>query len=996
MEELKSLEELNEEYKQLKKEVETLKNSFKEKEDGFTSIERENTRLNSVYIDAKRAYENAKKALEMFEQNNKDENGNDILDLTVNRQQVENLEKKMMEAEQDKNDYNEKVYKPQKTEFETFKQTAKEKSNRMKLILTSFAVNDKINETLKDELEIEYESKIEEENGKKSSIQDLQKTINEDYMLNNLFTKINTKIKEYNECLEKVNKPENGRASSADIAMLKELDDEISSLTSSAKARITMISVNNKEHKIEETDISQEDCEKMAIEKANGKDIVINKLQNKITNIENVVNSLNQEKEDKIKALDAVKQMVHNEDTQSEEELKLLKELEQHNIELTNAEDRQKESDRRLLELAKQIKVARETLKNEELANVNADKIKKLEDELKLIEAEVIEYKENTVTTELYRRLQELQQLKSTYNAKEESQEHKDAVLELELAKIDLEAEEKSPTIDGANESDEIIVNPLYADLEMLRDSVIDAVTARNEEVKKLKEQKEKLDEKVKQDKDEIKSLQDENDSVFGDIAKTYIGEETCPEFIKALQEGKEDNPVVILFNKYKNAELNLRKAMLKLKQNPTKAQMQELYRARQEYNDIAIELQDKIIELDEGNYGINPSIEAIHKYLESTLKSELDSGKELDEAYNIATMKNRLNELRKAGTSLEEEEIEDIEEIYAEFDKKLKLMLLGKNNINNKDLEKLRKDYEFILGTEDYDKIADILEGKGLPEDTKKKNIFQRAFSFFSRNKIVKEYDVDKNEKPKKLSEYNEKEQTIKDKQKQNEKDSKELDILEKDYMNKFRSELTDLEKSDFDKAEDGLNNLKANGVPRKINKTKLDRLKDLKKKAEEKLAATPFNKGESGLKDIIKEIGRIETELKDKPIQIPVDEKAAEDKEKRIKDKKREIEEAKKVSKSSLVEEKQKILEKLLKFEKEEKSEKESAEKELKRLREIIIDKKDKLNIIQKAKKAIIAVKGLIKIKNPRHFGYRKSGDIAEDLAKDAKEIKEEDLEL
>lgn len=228
------------------------------------------------------------------------------------------------------------------------------------------------------------------------------------------------------------------------------------------------------------------------------------------------------------------------------------------------------------------------------------------------------------------------------------------------------------------------------------------------------------------------------------------------------------------------------------------------------------------------------------------------------------------------------------------------------------------------------------------------------------------------------------------------NEKDSKELDILEKDYMNKFRSELTDLEKSDFDKAEDGLNNLKANGVPRKINKTKLDRLKDLKKKAEEKLAATPFNKGESGLKDIIKEIGRIETELKDKPIQIPVDEKAAEDKEKRIKDKKREIEEAKKVSKSSLVEEKQKILENLLKFEKEEKSEKESAEKELKRLREIIIDKKDKLNIIQKAKKAIIAVKGLIKIKNPRHFGYRKSGDIAEDLAKDAKEIKEEDLEL
>lgn len=984
----KTLQELNEEYVSLRRETEQLKldleTAKKAKEVAVNFLETAET----SYEDAKKTYEAKKAALDASRAANVSK---DILksfetevDMAKNNMDITEALLKRRQEE----------VKNSENAFSIIEENAKNSNNRMNLILVSFASNETIYNTLVNEVEVDFEDKISEKENEKSKIDELKTKINDDERIQENVADLRKLLQDF-EAKKAVVKPENAQE-------LTKMAEEIKKKRETIRRRLGSKTIGIKGGKISAAEI-----DRMALEQDDEGRMVVPELDRRESGLDTEIGSLLYEKDQTIKSMNIMKEMAKNLDVGTPEYQKLLAEIQQIEGEIRSAEEIKQKATENLAKIPEERANLEKELKDLE-NNIDTEAISRLEAEKKAIEAEPVSKITNPRLAEIDKEIKDLEDKKASGGKGDvETEDYKKAKKEFEEAERLLKGEQKIPSLrnpmlpvmtNNYLDGDEIIPNPKYVEIE----DKIRKKTNRNKEIynliynpstkKCIDTDLEDLDveideqEKVKNDLiTEIEKIDEDLDVYESKALETYVGKRTYPEL-----ENPDSNSAKA-FKEYRDAELKLRKAMISLQKDPSKDNKALLQNAIVTYKNMMDLFQEALAE-DKGilGSGVVATPEAMHKYLMGVIRSELDSGIEIDDAYDSNNVTNRFKILEYQNKK-DEDFLKDLEGLKATNDtltKYLNDILVGKER-TDADLEAdINRHNEAINNFEHPDEVIEVLTGTGMPQEKGKVPFWRKIFKAklpelekdynLPKNKLttdVKNYLNKKNEREEKEEELDSITQKLAD---LNDKfDQKTKEILGEDKYNEYfdnKSEIENLEKQKKDIAPE-------------INKTALERLEQRLQMAKQKLDSTPQYEATVDVDKIDEQISSLKHEKASTAQEIDDPAKVA-DKQRRANEKQDEIDKLSKGTNGARISEIKTRLTELLGIESTENRNLEEANEKINNKSAELRDKKQRFKILDKVKSKMISIKNLINIKDEKRISRNGSEAVAEDLSKDAKQ--------
>lgn len=956
MEEKMTLEELNQEYRDLvnttagykqglenlKKERETTSDNLGRAEDDFSAKKEKYESLSAQLGETKGFSEGIVAQMQA----------------EVDKAKIDMENAQALVAERQKED------DEKSTEVSKLQEKAKLANDRMNLILVSFGANETINKALVNELEIDYGEKIEEKEEKQKAIDEVKTEISEDPKIQESLTQLSDLLKQY----EDVRAAMVPGDSKGNKKKLDAMDPQISRLREKIKRQIKS---KMKEHDLSTSGkISASEIDAMIEQKDDKGRFVIPELDRQIALLDSEIGKLAGERESIKEAMKVSLEVAKNVENGNPEYQKVSQEVSDLSEEIKAAVTQKEESQRILEEIPAErakLEAELEAIKN---SNPNVERIAELQAELDKINAEVVPEIDNQEIARIQAEIKKLEAQGITGAAKVETQEYKDAKKALDDAEKALEDEKKINyegffvTKPNYKKDDSIIENPDYTSAKAEVDVAQKDLDEFNEGIKdsELEDLKVAAEEAEKESQDasqEHATAQKNLEDKKKELAEKHISKEDYKSF------ENPDSDLSKAFAEYEAKELAVRKAMLALQKEQTKANKAAYEQAMSEYKTAEQDFQKKLF--IEG--GVEPTSEAMHNFLMNELNNRDKT--ELAEEYNLEMFENRLAIAAKSSKNNIKDEVEKLKDTSGKLLDLMTKALKGEN-VTPEEFDAAYDEHKLWMEDLEPEDI-DIIIGEGLPEPPK--NFFAKLFARrMPKPKYDYAFEDIEDKAGEEIKPLEEALKEAEDKKKEKADNAKEA---KKAYDEKYKEVITPEQEAKKAELENKLkvaqDELRA--IPEKINKTARERLTAALEAAKAKLGST---KQYEDTVDVSKQIADLKDKLAKEPKKV-VDPKAKEAKENKAKAKQKEIDDlGSQVDTTKVTEVKDKIAE-LIKKEEEEKSKLANAEKTITEKTPIFDAKKAKLKVLEFAKN----FKNLIHIKDAKKISDRRSGSIGQDLA-------------
>lgn len=980
----KTLQELNEEYVSLRRETEQLKSDLetakKAKKVAVNFLETAET----SYEDAKKTYEAKKAALDASRVANVSKDILKSFETEVDRAKNDmDIAEALLKRRQEE-------VKKSENAFSIIEENAKNSNNRMNLILVSFATNETIYNTLVNEVEVDFEDKISEKENEKSKIDALKTKINDDERIQENVADLRKLLQDF-EAKKAVVKPENAQE-------LTKMAEEIKKKREAIRRRLRSKAIGIKGGKI-----SAEEIDRMALEQDSEGRMFVLELDRRDSGLDTEIGRLLDEKDQTIKSMNIMKEMAKNLDVGTPEYQKLLAEIQQIEGEIKSAEEIKQKATEKLAKIPEERASLESELANLE-KNIDTEAISRLEAEKRAIEAEPVSKITNPRLAEIDKEIKDLEDKKASGGKGDvETEDYKKAKKEFEEAERLLKGEQKIPSLrkpmlprmtNNYLDGDEIVPNPEYLQKKdeinkkteknnKILESIKDPSTGEYKDTE-LEELRNELVENIEDEKDlkaELTNIEADLGTYKSKAMQEYVGEETYPEL-----ENPDSNSAKA-FKEYRDAELKLRKAMISLQKDPSKDNMALLKNAIVTYKTM-MDLFQKALALDIGSSSIVATPEAMHKYLIGVIRSELDSGIEIDDAYDSNNVTNRFKILEYQNKK-DEDFLRDLEGLKATNDtltKYLNDILIGKER-TDADLEAdIRRHNEAINNFESPDEVIEVLTGTGMPQEKAKVPFWRKIFKA-KLPELEKKYDLPENESTDLENYFNKKDEKDK-KGEELGKITQEIADLKDEFDQKFKKVLGEDKYNEYNDNKSEIATLREEmkHITPEINKTALERLGQRLQMAKQKLDSTPQYEATVDVDKIDEQISSLKREKASTAQEIDDPIKVA-DKQRRANEKQDEIDKLSKGTNGARISEIKTRLTELFGIESTENRNLEEANEKINNKSAELRDKKQRFKILDKVKSKMISIKNLINIKDEKRISRNGSEAVAEDLSNDAK---------
>lgn len=955
MEENKTLEELNSEYvalvsrtRDFRTRLEALKSDRETTMEGLSKAEGNFTSAKEKFESLSRQYEGAQGFSDAI--------------LTSMRDEIEKARQEMKTA-QALLEHRKALDEEKRVQVSSLEEDLKKANDRMNLILVSFGANEVINKALVNELEIDYGEKIEEKEEAINAIDETKTKINEDPKVQSLVTELGDLLTRFEEAKSKVT-PDSTKT-------LTDLAEQIKKTRASIRNRVRRVG------NIKGGNITTEEIDAMVSARDSKGRIVIPELDRRIHELDMEIGSLASERDAIKDSLAIALEMAKNLETGTPEYQRLLGEISTLDAEVKSATEKRDESQGKLKDISEKREETQNELENAKSSNPNAERIAQLQEELAKINGEDISLVDNPRIAELKAEIARLEAAGPDVGdaGKVETEEHKKAREEYEEAEAVLEAEKRSPSTfnwflsrNNFVEGDEIIDNPEIAVLSEEQDEIQEELESMMEGNPELKSAQDDVD-KAKAEHDKAVKKVGEKQAELEDERKEFDKKHITKEGYKSLQD--EDSDASKAFKEYELAELEVRKAMLALQKDPSEDNIKAYKDAIEAYKEAQKRFADEL-QLESGE---EPTPKAMHDYLMRTLR-ERSLEEKLPEAYNKSAFYNRAAIAQKMNRS-------NLEGVIETSDKLNDLMeeVFSGTEIDDEELSGAIQDHSDRMD-DLSSKDSDILRGEGLPAP--KKGFFAKLFAprmpkqyrdyaFDSKDIEIPAEDTDMIEKL---------EKELADAEGTRDLTKKALE----DAESELEETLTPEEKEKRDQLKTRLAEVKSKldgGLPKRINKSALDRLTSALEAAKAKLDATPEYET---TEDVQKRLESLRSELDSAPEQVPDPDKVK-DRDRRAKEKQEEIDSLQGAQDVTKIQELEAKLRDLDREEEEERTKLEQAKSALSDRLPRLEEVKKRFAVLKVAKDKMAGLKDLIHIKDARKISDRRSGAIAQELADETK---------
>lgn len=583
--------------------------------------------------------------------------------------------------------------------FDAIEVTSHEQNERMDLILASFGFNKKINEAITNELEIDYEDKIQAEVDKRKNVEDRITQISEDEEVKNLVEAVRVSLEEYTNYWQANFASTDNSVNAREEELRNAYRTQIDELKRKMQATYNLT-------------MSDQDITDMRTLDAKGR-FTINGLNKELIDIDTRRGVLDREKSLALRKMKLAREAAAD-PTIYDAELQTL----ENELNAIDSQIQGKENERTALE-ARRIQIPEEKRRlNEDLVNAengvdNTQAIADKKKEIAQLEADIAAaVKDNPDRVDLEKRIAELEkQIKNPSQV--ESQAYKDAVAELEAAENAL-ANMGSMSKDDADkiaDYDKQIAE-LQAEIEQIEQKT---------NTTELQEKETKMNDAEKELQEAEKELEDAKNAagktaLKNDLEKLdYVSDDIMPDLAK---KGTDQNK---LFEAYREAELKLRQAMLQAQKDPSEENVKAIETAMKGYKSSYEALS---AELSKGRPQ-NVSMKACHNYLLDRLAKE--DPESLDPAYNSKEMSNRFKVLEALHPKLKNstEYRLSVKGTVDSMTKYFDSFVTGEPYSD--DFKSIKEDLEHYAGAfkslEDDKKyklnsgrLAEVLKGEGLP----------------------------------------------------------------------------------------------------------------------------------------------------------------------------------------------------------------------------------------------------------------------------------------
>lgn len=966
----RTLEELNKEYVDLVKKVEEIKGELQAanaKKDAANTTYEE---ASSTYSEKDLAYKALLPVLEAAEKANYSETV-----IAAMRKQVEDAKAELDKAEATLNE--KRTQQEQMAEaYGEIEQRAKTQNDRLGVIVQSFAGNEIVNQALRDEMEYEYQKLIDKKQAELAKTEELKTKISED-------PEIKQGVGELTKLLEDFEKAR-VNATIDNPGELVKIASRIKVQRNAIKTQMRKLGLRT--GKIEPDAI--DDMTRLVDDKGR---MVIRALDSKAEIQTAEITKVEAERDEAMSNLAASLAIGKDEKVEGYDEAK--QEIERMTAELQDLGTQHGTKKAELEGIVKETKELMKELDGIKLAPEVAKKLAELQAQKTEIENEKVPLIENPKRVELQAQIDELKRQKNTAGSGQvETEAYKEAKKALEKAQRDLDYEKKHPSLSTffSNKDDQIIDNPelLAAQtrlglLENNYDSLLNTIIESDEELKRI--DADYLS--IEQEDDEIKARREELNRVDSDKVKdlytNYVGEELYPDITDPeTEQGKA-------FEEYKAAELEIRKAMLAIQKDPSEANLGRLAAAKSSLGEKTAALKTELTIANGTSF--SPSTEAIHNYLTGVLEAEIigDLDAEVDEAYNLKAADNAISVLASKSKRTDKEVISELRKSSNEIAKYLDAMLLGKTYDIDAFLEAVDMHDQNIRLFEDPEKAKAILVGSNEMLETENTSLFSLGFiknlwSKLTMPKVQEEYDLPKNERPDVYDELAEQQAELRTLDERSNDLAERRAATDKAWTERINAVMSPEQKESMAKKEKEIREIRAklNHLPKRINKTKLERLEAEVASATTKLNSTQQFEAAIDVGKIDTEITRLTGEMDKEPEQIIDPEKEADRKE-RLTKKQAEIDGLGATENPRVAE----ITARLEQLE----LDSTAGTAELAELQSRITTLSGNLELKQKAfailELAKNKIKNLIHIKNPKFISNRNAKSVANQLAEHVK---------
>ncbi len=965
----RTLEELNKEYVDLVKKVREIKGELEaanaKKEAANTSYEE----ASSTYSEKDLAYKALLPVLEAAEKANYSE-----AVIEAMRKQVEDakaeldkaqtaLDEKRTEQEQMAEAYNE------------IEQRAQTQSDRLGVIVQSFAGNEIINQALRDEMEYEYQKLIDKKQKELAKTEELKTKINED-------PEIKQGVGELTKLLEDFEKAR-ANATIDNPGELVKIASKIKVQRNAIKTQMRKLGLRT--GKIEPDAI--DDMTRLVDDKGR---MVIRELDSRAEVQTAEIARVEAERDEAMSNLAASLAVGKDEKVEGYDEAK--QEIERMTTELQSLRTQHGEKKTKIKEIEEKTRELSSELDGIKLDPVMAAKLAELQTQKAEIEKEKVPLIENPKRAELQAQIVELNRQKNTAGSGQvETEAYKEAKKALEKARRDLEYERKNPSlVVFFGNKDQIIDNPEYkvaearlGILENNYESLLNTIIESDEELKRIDD--EYAD--IEQQEDEIKARREElngsDSNKKEELYTNYVGEELYPDITDPeTEQGKA-------FEEYKAAELEIRKAMLAIQKDPSEANIERLATAKSVLGEKTSALK---VELTIANgTSFSPSTEAIHNYLTGVLESEIigDLDAEVDEAYNLKAADNAISVLASKLKRTDKEAISELRRSSNEIAKYLDVMLLGQPYDIDEFLEAVDVHSQNMRLFDDPEKVRATLVGSNEMLETENTSLFGFGFirnlwSKLTMPKVDEEYDLPKNKRPEVYDELEGTQTELRELEAKEKGIAERKTEVDRAFRERLEAVMSPEQKESLSKKDREIKDIrkKLKVLPRKINKTKLERLEAEVATATTKLNSTPQFESTIDVGQIDSEITRLTSEMEKEPEQV-VDPEKESDRKERLAQKQAEID-GLGVTENPRVAEITAMLQQL-------EIDSQNGTTELTELESKITTLSKNLEIKQRAfailELAKNKIKNLIHIKNPKFISNRNAKSVANQLAEHVK---------
>ena len=956
----KTLKQLNEEYRSLVTEVERMKSELKTAIAVKDTADENYERASAEFTARKETFEALNSGLEKI-----GETGFSGEIIARMEEEVAAARRLMEEAELALTT-KEAEQSAARENFSRVEGVAKEKSSRLDVILISFAANETINKAISNEIEIDYTEMTEKKQAEKAEIEALKTKINDDAKMQEEVGNLGELLTRFEELKKKVT-PEN-------TAELAEVGNQIKTKRNLIRRRIRTLGVKGGK-------ISVEEIDKMTTERDGQGRIVVGELNRRTGVVDAEIANIEVEKKEMLAKMAMALEMGRQNSQDSAEYLRLTGEIEELKTEKIKLESQQGESRKALEDITGQRKQLNSELETLGASQVDQGKIERLQQERAAIEAEKIEKIENPEKVSLRQQISELKAKKNSgVKTNVETDEYKAAKSKVDAARIDLDDEKQFPSIGVlAAKTDEVVNNPeftrLQAELELKERNFKafgDIIITSNPDLKELNSAYVELKGEEEELLDQYQMAESNLSDNEREFIRNYVSDEIYPDL------ADENSELAKSFEAYKQAELQVRKAMLAIQKDPSSENLEALYDARLTLNETTGNLQELL-----SNYQHNtetPTPVAIHNYLLGKLKEAYDNFEPIDEAYDLNNAERRIAIVESKTGKDEELAVVSLSQSSRELEQMLDDILDGKAIDEEMLLNIVNTHKHSIELFEEPDKIRSLLKGTDLDVQNTRFGFIKRFISRFTMPKVEERYYFPENRKPAGMAEYGD---AI---TQRNELRERILGVRQQKedarvaFNSKMEEVATPEQKESWKNKREEIANLKRKiaTTPRQINKTKLAALEETLRNAEAELNGVPQYKTSVDTKDIESKLTELVARFNKEPDKIDDPEKVA-DKKRRLAKNDAEIQDAMKDKENPRRGE---ILASLASLDTREAEERTRADEIAARLATLTGTLKERGGLLAALEVARQKIVNLIHIKDANKMLDRRSGRIAEDL--------------